>query len=74
MSGDQANRAADGAMSPIDLLEMAARFRQMARLFRGDPLEEHLKKLAEELEDRAQHFTKRREAGTNLTEGASHDD
>ena len=59
MTGDDVNRDADGAVSPIDLLEMAARFRQHARLFRGDPLEENLKRLAEELEDRAWHFAKR---------------
>jgi hypothetical protein len=57
LSGDDGNRAADGALSPIDLLEMAARFRQHARLFRGDPLEDHLKRLAEELENRARQFT-----------------
>ena len=61
MTGDNVNRDADGTVSPIDLLEMAARFRQHARLFRGDPLEEHLKRLAEELEDRARHLTKRRD-------------
>jgi hypothetical protein len=58
LSGDEVNLATDGAVSPIELLEMAVRFRQHARLFRGDPLEEHLKRLAEELENRARQFTK----------------
>lgn len=56
MSEDQANRTADDAGSPaevLELLEMAVRFRQHALLFADDPMGAYLEKYADELEDRA---------------------
>ncbi len=56
MARDGANLSTDAPESPIDLLSRAARVRQHARLFAGDPAVERLEQFAEELEARALHI------------------
>jgi hypothetical protein len=51
----------DPPESPIDLLSRAARIRQHARLFAGDPAEERLQQFADELEARARRIVRPRE-------------
>jgi hypothetical protein len=61
MPRDGVNQAPDAPESPVDLLSRAARIRQHARLFAGDPAEERLEQFAEELEFRALRIVRPRE-------------
>jgi hypothetical protein len=58
MPEDQAKLTKEGTEAPADLLEMAARFRQHARLFVNDPMGLHLERYADELEARANQIIK----------------
>jgi hypothetical protein len=61
MPRDGANLSSEEPESPIDLLSRAARIRQHARLFAGDPAEGRLEQFADELEARALHIVRPRE-------------
>jgi hypothetical protein len=61
MPSDGANLSFVAPESPVDLLSRAARIRQQARFFAGNPAEERLERFAAELEARALQIVRPRE-------------
>jgi hypothetical protein len=58
-TSSEGDRACDSAATPDELLQVAARMRQHALYFYGDPIAERLEEYADDLEARATRLARR---------------